>query len=138
MKNLGLCLIELGEKKMKEELEERLYNEFPILYQKRVGFSFEDGWFDIIYKVSEGIEKEIMKMTPEEMEETYVRQAKEKFGTLRFYMNNSTYEIENLIREAEKETEITCEDCGNKEGTLGTNGNSNWKRTICKECREKE
>lgn len=138
MKNLGLCLIELGEKKMRNELEERLYTEFPILYQKKVGFSFGDGWFDIIYRLSEGIEKEIMKMTPEEMEETYVRQAKEKFGTLRFYMNNSTYEIENLIREAEKETEITCETCGSKEGTLGTNGNSNWKRTQCKECREKE
>jgi GTP-binding protein YchF len=39
---------------------------------------------------------------------------------------------------AEMETEITCETCGSKEGTLGTNGKSNWKRTICKECRKKE
>ena len=124
---------------MKKELEEKLYNEFPILYQKRVGFSFEDGWFDIIYRLSEGIEKEIMKMKPEEMEETYVRQAKEKFGTLRFYMNSSTDTIDKLIIDAEKETEITCEDCGNKEGTLGTSAeNKHWKRTVCKECRRKE
>ncbi len=130
---------ELKRNWMNKENTERLYKEFPILYQKRVGFSFSDGWFDIIYRLSQKIEEEIMKMKPEEMEETYVRQAKEKFGTLRFYMNNSTQKIEDLILEAEKESEVICEDCGSKEGKLGISKINNfWKRTQCKKCRSRE
>ena len=44
-------------------------------------------------------------------------QVKEKFGTLRFYMNRATKEINEVIAVAEARTETTCESCGG-EGSL--------------------
>jgi len=39
-------------------------------------------------------------------------QVKEKFGTLRFYVYDGDDVIRNLIGEAERESERTCEICG--------------------------
>jgi hypothetical protein len=41
-----------------------------------------------------------------------VIQVKEKFGGLRFYMSESTSEIELAIQDAEEESLTTCETCG--------------------------
>lgn len=46
-----------------------------------------------------------------------VEQIKEKFGGLRFYVNQPTKEILGLIREYEQKSFTTCELCG-KEGEL--------------------
>lgn len=60
-------------------------------------------------------------------------QIKEKFGTLRFYMTHYTDKIDEIIKEAEKKSRITCEYCG-KPGELRDDG---WLFTLCDEC-EKE
>lgn len=39
-------------------------------------------------------------------------QIKEKFGTLRFYIGNGSEQIRERIREAEKESGSTCNQCG--------------------------
>jgi len=61
-------------------------------------------------------------------------QVKEKFGTLRFYMTHTTDKMDKLIGEAEKLSEVTCENCG-EPGTLRQDG---WWRTLCDKCEEKK
>lgn len=57
-------------------------------------------------------------------------QVKEKFGTLRLYVSSWTDEMADVIREAEKKSEVTCEHCG-QPGTLRTDG---WYFTFCDTC----
>jgi hypothetical protein len=128
---------------MKKELELQLKEKFPKLYKilhigkneedpfwgiQVWGFECNDGWYDIIYHLSEKIEPLIEK--DEDSDSIYVVQVKEKFGGLRFYMNTLTNEIDKLIHEAMEESFITCEDCG-KPGTLRTKG---WNMTLCDDC----
>ena len=57
-----------------------------------------------------------------------VRQIKEKFGTLRFYIDVETDAMYERICEAELESSKTCERCG-KPGELTVTGG--WYRTLC-------
>lgn len=60
-------------------------------------------------------------------------QIKEKFGSLRIYMNYYFPEIEKLIDDAVKKADETCERCG-QPGELRQGG---WWRTLCDSCEEK-
>ena len=101
---------------MNQENTKKLIERFPKMFRGIYkpmtetamcwGFECGDGWYDIIYKLCEDIEK--MKL-PEEFE---VMQVKEKYGTLRFYTSGSTDEIEDRIDKAEQESAKTCEWCG--------------------------
>lgn len=57
-------------------------------------------------------------------------QIKEKFAELRFYMTLGTEEIYNIIREAERKSATTCENCG-EPGEIRTKG---WWFTLCDDC----
>jgi hypothetical protein len=123
---------------MNKELEKQIIECAPHLFQYKgsddirksllsFGFDCGDGWFDILkHLVCEISKVDINK-------ECKVVQIKEKFGTLRFYIDNATDEIYDLIINAEKETMVTCEDCG-KIGTLKQN---RWWRVTCDECEKK-
>lgn len=65
----------------------------------------------------------------------YVAQIKEKFGGLRFYINNGNDEIYEIIHEVEDESFSICEYCGN-EGELRRN--RSWLKTLCNECNLEE
>jgi hypothetical protein len=54
-------------------------------------------------------------------------QVKEKFGTLRFYVDNTTEEHEAMIHFAEMMSAVTCEVCGDK----GKRRGSYWISTRC-------
>jgi len=118
---------------MNIENTKKLLADFPDLYKQHKlpithtcmcwGFETGDGWFDIIYNLS----KKISKIAPQ----CEAAQVKEKFGSLRFYTDNSTDEVEKLIDEAEKESYKTCEFCGSKEDVFQTEG---WISTICIKC----
>ena len=54
-------------------------------------------------------------------------QVKEKFGGLRFYLNNATNEMFNLEMEFEDKSYKICEVCG-EEGKIREGG---WVRTVC-------
>lgn len=85
------------------------------------GFECEDGWFDIIWDLSEKIE-------PFASDDFNVFQVKEKFGGLRFYTDGYTDEISAFIREAENKAENTCERCGKPSKIKSKNG---WMSNIC-------
>lgn len=128
---------------MSPENEQKLLTDFPNLYRnyyedKTVtcmcwGFSCDDGWFNIIYELSQQIEAELQKKTDEFRKEFAVDQVKEKFATLRYYTNIYDEGIETLIEHAEGLSAITCERCGGA-GSLRNLGH--WLKTLCTDCQE--
>lgn len=110
---------------------EDLQTKYPKAFNNKYGdFYFEcrDGWADII----EPIVAELHAFNEKQADEfsiMYPMQVKEKFGTLRFYCNGTTDEVDELIRKAEKQSAVTCETCG-KPGELIA---SSWLYTACPE-----
>ena len=61
-------------------------------------------------------------------------QVKEKFGSLRFYLDHGTEEMYEHIHAAEDASGKTCEECGE----VATLDNSNfWVKTLCDACKQK-
>lgn len=93
-----------------------------------------EGWWPLIASLNESL----AAIDPDYK----VMQVKEKFGTLRYYIETDTlrddpekYEqMDQLIYEAENESSSTCEKCGDP-GELRTD---NWYRvTLCHDCHNK-
>ena len=130
---------------MKEIFEKQLFDDFPLLYDKNadirtscMGFGFEcgDGWYELIRELSSKLYPLIQKFKeqyPDEFD-CYPRasQVKEKFGSLRFYMDISTDEMCNLISEYEGRSEMICEVCG-KPGSIDYK--EKWLACRCEEHR---
>lgn len=140
---------------MNAEHDKALCERFPKLYADRNGdmratcmvwgFSCGDGWFQIVWDLSEKIEAalkclDVERGTPETTNATKhpkqsaaeafrVVQVKEKFGGLRFYTNYHTDEIGKLIGDAERLSYKTCEVCGQP----GVLRGSHWLFTACDE-----
>ncbi len=113
---------------MREELQEALYRDFPDLYANRIletcmcwGFDCGDGWEPLIRRLSEKLSK---------IDGVRAEQVKEKFGTLRFYLDYEVEGAQDLIDEAEEESARTCEQCG-QPGKLRGGG---WMVTLCDSC----
>ncbi len=83
-------------------------------------FNVIEGWYPIIKKLIE----DLIELGWDKK----IRQVKEKFGGLRFYINSGSEEIFNRIRIAEEESYKTCEITG-KPGSLRRD--ISWIRTLC-------
>lgn len=140
---------------MTDELEDKLCKRFNF-YRRELpmteslmcfGFSHGDGWFNIIWELSEKIEEIINKYNPTDKQALdllidyplfNVTQVKEKFGTLRFYYEmrldvpEAHDEIMKVIDEAELKSAKTCERCGKP----GTQTESGWIKTLCNDCKK--
>lgn len=103
---------------MKEELQQRLFDAFPVLYQLKDaplteslmswGFCCSDGWFDILWRLSRDLE-EYNRVHPENP--VMVRQVKTKFDELCFYINDrNNTKIMDRIATAAAEARQICED----------------------------
>ena len=73
------------------------------------------------------------KTVPERVEQVVAAQVKEKFGTLRFYVNGGGETVDNFIRVAEHMSAVTCEECG-APGEIIRGG---WIRVLCPVCEAK-
>lgn len=128
---------------MNPENSRRLESDFPQLYRPhRIdpsrldqptlhaiwGFECGDGWRDLIYRLSQAISAHAECVGLD----VVATQIKEKFGTLRFYVDGGDNEIHRLIDAAEQESATICELCGNP-GTLVAKG---WHSTLCESCRD--
>jgi hypothetical protein len=89
-------------------------------------FEVDNGWFSLIKELIE----DLIKLGWDKQ----VTQVKEKFGGLRFYINEGTDEIFKRISEAENKSYEICEVTG-ESGTLRTD--IGWYRTLCDEEYEK-
>jgi hypothetical protein len=94
-------------------------------------FSIEcaDGWFDLLRKLCEGIEKALNKG-----EDIFITQVKEKFSGLRFYYSGGNDLIDKLVEKAENDSFKICEGCGKKGKLRKLNG---WLSTLCIKCFKK-
>jgi len=91
------------------------------------GFECGEGWFPIL-------DLAFHEMNKLELPKGFeIIQVKEKYGTLRIYVNNYTDEIDRIIEEAEKNAEVTCELCSARGMLHRRNG---WLRTLCPTCAE--
>jgi len=109
-----------------------IINPDPSLRRNLMAFGFEcdEGWYPLIFELLDKIQ-ETVDANPNyaDME---VTQVKEKFGTLRVYMNYEPDEIFDLIQEYQKKSEATCEVCG-KLGEL-RELKYRWLKTLCEKC----
>jgi hypothetical protein len=127
---------------MKKELELFLSDKYPRMFRDyggdprhtcmAWGMSHGDGWFGILCKMCENIQK-VLDKNPELVEGFKFAQIKEKFGTLRVYVDGGNKEIWDIIDQAERQSGLTCEECGTTEGNITTKGG--WIRTLCDPCR---
>src|SRR5258708_20889118 len=101
---------------MKHELKEEIIARYPLLFKEgyaRSGFEVGEGWVPLIDGLCTIIEWHLKTFVPEELRGgVYVAQIKEKFGSLRFYMNQSVFFIDGAIAMAEHMSYRICEDCG--------------------------
>ena len=122
---------------MSPENEKYMCETYPSLYdmsqpptRSLMCFGFpDDGWFELLKELSDKIVTSGIAVR--------AMQVKEKFGTLRFYVdypqgssNDDWHKIESLIREAEEKSAVTCEFCG-KPGQERSEG---WIKTLCDDC----
>lgn len=108
--------------KRKEKLLADRFPEFwDNLYGDRVvtcmayGFQCGDGWFQLIWNLCEEIEA-VLKSDP--VTGFKVGQVKEKFGSLRFYVDSGNTRIYHAIRQSEELSETICENCGSHEAHI--------------------
>jgi hypothetical protein len=121
---------------MNEELELELKKKYPktlaLLNSEgrepicMFGIECGDGWYKII-------DEACAKLEALEDEEVVAAQIKEKFGSMRFYVNGGSDEAFAIVREAEDASERTCETCGEPGQGRGTG----WYYTACDACEEK-
>lgn len=118
---------------MNKENTDKLVKDFPMLYSgvhkdprdscMAFGFECGDGWFELLYNLS----GQIVMSDPS----VVASQVKEKFGTLRFYINEGSEEVFDIISCAEEHSGLTCDTCGG----AGELGGSGWMSTKCEEHR---
>ena len=123
----------------KDEQRKRIIENHPNLYSEKICFECSNGWLDLIEELSGKLESLIIKYYRSRNDEEidinfYAVKVKEKFGTLRFYLNMYTEEMDDLIYEAEAKSAITCELCGKPGKTVGVL----WLETLCEKCNKEE
>ena len=104
---------------MNESNTKTLVTRYPGLYDKHFIFECGDGWFDLIDNLSRAI-----------CGKAVAAQVKQKYGTLRFYCDEETSSVRFDIEDAERESETTCEVCGEP----GTLRGSHWLSVSCDDC----
>lgn len=96
-----------------------------------MGFSIGDGWITLVADLT----KDLLKIYPD----LKVRQVKEKFGYLRYYIDSvpeDLYkEIHAMIGNAESASQFICEICGEAGKTTNITG---YYVTLCPKCQKEE
>lgn len=119
---------------MNTELDNKLCQDYPEIFRDRFadmrstamcwGFECGPGWYNLI----DGLCRDIMQVCKETGQTPPVAsQVKEKYGTLRFYVNGATDQVYRLIDIAEELSSTICEECG-QPGRVRSGG---WIRTLC-------
>jgi hypothetical protein len=136
---------------MKEELDKQLCEKYPKIFKMRYASMQEtamcwgfpgDGWYNIIDSACKIIQHHVdwkrkvepfASMTDEEFDEIHqpvAAQVKEKFGGLRFYVDNCDDYVRGAVAVAESMSYRTCERCGDK----AHRRSGGWITTLCDKC----
>jgi hypothetical protein len=114
---------------MRKELEQKFQTRCPEWFRDlygditqtclHFGFQHRDGWFDLVWRLCEQIEK-----VPNKGKSFKVAQVKEKFGGLRFYFegaDDAFHAIRACTAAAGQESFHICEVCGQPGHLIGHN-----------------
>ncbi len=115
---------------MDTELSTTLKKLFPNVLLEIDYIDCGNGWYNLLKNLCEKIEPILVtlnKSVSSGGQPICAIQIKQKFGTLRFYMSSETPDITKYIKDAEKESAVTCEICGGH-GSLTGKG---WLFTRC-------
>lgn len=135
---------------MRDELDRMLCEKYPKIFRDRNkssretcmcwGFTHDDGWYDIIESLCANIQTHVdwkrrqhPELTDEEFDEQHqvvAAQVKEKFGGLRFYVDNCDDYVRGAVAVAESMSYRTCERCGDK----AHRRSGGWITTLCDKC----
>lgn len=125
----------------KHRKQSEFYDKYPELFpnaEPRCGFYCDYGWWPLIDTLCSDILSEI-KNTDGQPPSVIIDQIKEKFGSLRFYVDykntdkNLIDRVQSLITKAEEKSKEICEICGASGGQNVYNG---WMKIHCKQCEE--
>ena len=141
---------------MKKELQNKLYKNYPRIFRQKDlastetamcwGIACGDGWYHIIDELSATIQDRVewlngegqhsYRELPEDHKHVSVEatQVKEKWGSLRFYLNGSDEYIDGAISLAESLSSKTCSQCGIPRRTSQSRG---WIHSLCENCKIK-
>ena len=117
--------------KYAEKLREMLKDTDPKSSFELFGVECGNGWKSLYQPLVDWVEK----YNSEHEDKIEIRQIKEKFGGLRFYVSSYPDELFDLIGKAEEESYRVCEFCGTRENVGLTVGG--WYTTICLDCLQK-
>lgn len=111
----------------KDELKDRLDSEWKKPVNLPHAISVGKGWKTIICDLVDRLDETKIPYK--------ILQVKEKFGTLRFYLDREDESggFSKAVNQAMKASKVTCEDCGAR-GKLRGDG---WVRTLCVPCNKK-
>lgn len=117
---------------MIKELTDQLYELCPNVYYNNendlYGIETGNGWYSLIEKLSLQLEEILLKIPEQERKNYRAIQIKQKLGLLRFYLSDSTPEMDALIIQAEENSGCVCEICGEPGGIINS---SFVRRTRC-------
>lgn len=145
---------------MSPELDKQLCEKYPKIFANRNadmrttamcwGFEHGDGWYTIIDALCANIQghvdyvnkrrelllksNEFNHKIPDEVHQVVAVQVKEKFGTLRFYIDGGDDVVYALINMAESMSARMCEKCG----APGKRRGHGWIYTACDQHTEEE
>jgi hypothetical protein len=103
---------------MHKALEQKLVERCPAWFNiggnlhHTLGFTHGDGWFDIVWRLCGDLEPLVAEFEQTTGRQFEVLQMKEKFGGLRFPVNDANDAIRQRIEVAIQESFVTCEVCG--------------------------
>lgn len=121
---------------MNEKLEKLLKRKYPEILKELDnsespmywGIECGNGWYHILDALFETIQNYIDKNN---LSQTHTVQVKEKFGSLRVYLDFEDIVIHELVNLAESISERVCELCGAPGKLRNLNG---WYKTLCRKC----
>jgi len=124
---------------MKPKLDKKLVKDFPKIFVNRYGdlhetamcwgFDCGDGWYWLINALCSQLQWDTDKNGQPQV---VASQVKEKYGTLRFYVESSNEHQNAMISLAESMSAKICEECGSTE-FVKTRGKY-WMTTLCNTC----
>ena len=121
---------------MKRDLEQKLIERWPTWFDFNgnlqhtlmpFGCEHGDGWFNLLWRLCEDLKPLVAEYQNGTTHRFQVVQVKEKFGGLRFYVENANDVIRQRIELAELESLDTCEVCGEP----GVSRSEGWIKTRC-------
>ena len=126
---------------MDQKLQDQLYKKYPKLFVQHTepmtetcmcwGLDCGNGWESLIRMLCSLLQFDIDHNNHKQIEAV---QVKEKFGTLRFYVNGNDAKQEGYIDFAEFLSGSICEECGSNKNVKQTKG---WICTRCSDCMKK-